>query len=225
MIPEALTTYANVIAARSTTVPQARIEHLIGVVSLAIQKELSRPFGYRRATTAAPERYQGTGDRSLFVKRWPIRAIEEIKENGSTITDWLNDPDFLAGGRIYREAGWPRRAAAFPDLTRDPNPGAVNYSITLAYTAGYILPQYHNTLHVDHNPAAAPADLPPDVEEACIQAVFWNAGDRPTSGLKAERTPGGWQQEWATGGSGATKIVLPPETLDLLEPYRARWWP
>lgn len=224
MIPEALTTYARVIAVRSSALPQARIEQLIEVVSLAIQEELGRYFGFRRYTTVAPERYRGTGRRELFTRRWPIRAVEEVRENGGLVTDWINDPDWLAKGKLYREAGWSATAAAYGDLTRDPNPSAIDYSITLAYTGGYILPQYNAAPDATHNPAGAPSDLPPDVQEACALAVLYNAHDRPTAGLKRERTPGGWDQEWATS-SKTQRIVLPPETLDMLESYRGRWFP
>lgn len=219
MIPSALTTYDAVMDVKPVSVSRARVEGLISAVSEAIEIAISRSLGFRRFSLVAPSRYRGTGTRSLFVDRWPIRAVERVLVNGSTVDDWLNDPDFLARGELYRVSGWPKVMFRYNDLTGDLNPSTVGYSIELAFTGGFILPQFDQVEDAEHNPTGLSCDLPFMLQEACIDSVLFNLSPPPAN-LVREKTVGGWDREWSPGGN----VPLTGKTMQWIEGFRAQWF-
>lgn len=223
MKANALTTYSAVNAAAATGVPQLRIEHLIEVVSSQIERECGRSFGYKQFSTSAPESYYGVPENKLFLKRFPILAVEQVKINGSIVTDWTADAEQLEEGALFRLYGWPRYGLVYADLTADSDPKYQERPITVAYTGGFILPQFSKKVDATNNPDGLAATIPADLEEAAISSVL-NLATRGTQpdNLKSETTPGGWSQTFDT--SLNLRQVLTNTTLELIEPYRARWF-
>lgn len=226
LIARALTTVERVRDAGLLSAEDSQVELAIGAVSLEIEKMLGRRLGYRKASTSAPERYQGTGQQSLFVRRWPILEVEQIQVRQSllataeTVTDFLNDPDFLERGELWREHGWPKVMGVHADLTGDPKPSQSAYCIELAYTGGYILPQFNAVTDAVNNPSGLAFTLPPNIELACIDSVLWFAEPSTPEGLRAERTAGGWVEEWDTNHR---PVLLTSKTISLLSGERG-WW-
>jgi len=226
LIARALTTVARVREAGALSVDDSQVELSIGAVSIEIEKMLGRRLGYRKALTSAPERYQGTGQQSLFVRRWPILAVERVQIRQSTlstaedVTDFLDDPDFLERGELWRDYGWPKIMGVHSDLTGDPNPSVRGYPIELAYTGGYILPQFNAITDAINNPGGLAFSLPPNIELACIDSVLWFAQPSTPEGLRAERTAGGWSEEWDVTHR---PITLTAKTMGLLSGERG-WW-
>jgi len=220
VIASALTTYQAVMDAKSVSTPQARVEAMISAVSESIEIAISRSLGFRRFSLAAPARLRGSGTRSLFVPRWPIRAVERVLVSGMTVTDWLNDSDFLLRGELYRALGWPKVMFRYSDLTGDPDPSAVDYSIELAFTAGYILPQFNGVEDADNNPGGDVSDLPFVLQEACIDSVLFNLSAPPPSNLVREKTVGGWDREWSTKQA----VPLTEKTRSWISGFKGQWF-
>lgn len=198
LAPYALTTVAKLTKA-CEGLDDEDAAFLIDVASELIRKHLSRSLGFKVTSPEAPLLIPGTGDLELFLPRWPIRTVEKVAEYGNEITDYvILEPESgeLEDKKIlYRTAGWPVYAQSSGRLVRDSDPRLVERSLAIAYTAGYILPQWDGIPDPEHNPAGAAADLPSRFQQACLWACQdWVDG--PTPGLIGERTPGGWSQQW-----------------------------
>lgn len=164
---------------------------LINVASELIGDYLSRSLGFAIVPTSAPLLLPGSGSLELYLPRWPIRSVEQVLEYGSEVTDYT----VVDQKALYRRAGWPIYAQCSGRLVADPDPRLVERSISVAYTAGYILPQWDGIPDAANNPAGAASDLPFKYQQACLWACLdWLEG--PTPGLIGERTPGGWSQQW-----------------------------
>lgn len=188
----------------------------INVASQMIERHLSRPLGFAIIPTNAPERHPGNGTLDLHLNRWPIRSVQEVLLSGQAVTDY----EIVDESRLYRESGWPRTVQRTGVLVRDPDARLVELSIKVAYTSGYILPPWDLVTNATYNPSGLESDLPADFEQACIWTVQ-DFEDRPSLNLKAERTPGGWSQEWAVF---AKREALPARVVALLEDEKAFWF-
>jgi len=190
LAPYALTTVAKILKG-SDSLDEDDAAFLINVASELIEAELSRPLGFAIASPSAPLRIPGTGTLELFLPRWPVRSVEQVLENGAEITDY----ELVDGKALYRTAGWPVYAQCSGRLVRDPDARLVERSLSIAYTAGYILPQWDGIPDADNNPTGAACDLPYRFQQSCLWAIQdWLEG--PLPGLIGERTPGGWMQQW-----------------------------
>lgn len=222
----ALTTFARMQVARPSlrSGVQAQVERLINSVSQAVENELLRPLGFARYDSGAPDLYQGSGRAGLFLRSYPVRAITSVAVDGQAVTDYAAPAPLLKEGLLWRVAGWPRKVQCFDDLTRDPNPEAAEYSIAVVYDGGYILPQFDGVVDATNNPDGLDTDIPADLEDAVIQSVLWCFDGKPEPGLRVERTPGGWHQEWDTSGGGGNLRYLRPDTMEVISAYKFRWW-
>lgn len=193
------------------------LQRLINAASQAIENYLGRPLGRATYADETPESLAGTGDEWLRVSRYPIESVEEIligttEVVAGTDTDEYSLTQGGAKGRIYRAAGWPRTVPATDCLTLDPDNRRPYYTITVAYTGGYLLP------------GAAPPDpdtsipLPADIEQACIDEVVARYS-RPTPHIASEKTPGGWERRFSNPGDAPPSRLLPATEL-VLAPYR-----
>lgn len=212
----ALTTYAAV-SGQAPGATQARLEAIINAVSAQIQRDLW-PLGYSVITG---EKYQGSAGCSLYLKRGYIRSVQVVRIDGTAVTDFLSTRQFLDRGELYREVGWPRKVNSYSDLTQDPDYLSAYYTIEVDYTAGWILPQYTNTVNATHNPSGAAADLPVDIQEAVNMAVVEFAL-RPNPGIVREKTPGGWDVQWSQSDSDRMRMHS-ARIGGLLNSYRTVW--
>lgn len=214
--PTALLASADCLMTQFPDLAEEEAERLINVASESIEQELARPLGFAKVPTSAPERIPGSGSLELHLPRWPIREVEELRIDGQLVADF----EILdAGSVLYRVNGWPLSAQATGRLVRDPDPRLLERSISVAYSAGYILPQWDGLTNATHNPNGLPADLPASFQQACLWACQdWL--ERPTPGLIAERTPGGWSQQWAQGEAP----ILSRRVKDLLGSDGGFWF-
>lgn len=145
----------------------ARAQALIRSVSGQIERLLQRSLGWGRNTTTSPELHKG-GDYRLYLVRYPVTAVERVldQESGQDITDWVDFQDLLDEGILFRPAGWPARYRRAHRLTGRPIVESVDYSLAVAYSGGYVLPEFDRATDATHNPTGAQTNLPPEIEEA-----------------------------------------------------------
>lgn len=176
---------------------------IINAASAYIEKQAGRKFGKRDYS----ERHEGTGSQMLLLDNYPVREIKEIRDtaSGSVVEEgeyYLENGG--ESGMVYRDSGWAksgRRQGLANDLR------TVAKSISVQYTAGYVLPK--------DGTAKAPSDLPYDLQYAVWLMV---------------------QQQWSllangAGGLAAFSIsdvswtfdrVESPMVTDVIAKYR-RW--
>lgn len=130
---------------------------LINAASSFIERYCDRKF----AKGIYTEKYRGTGSQNLYLNQRPVNNVVYVKIDGQTIDSGEYEliPD---AGILYRETGWPCHGYT-QDLTGDFVISTRN--IEVQYEAGYILPKDGTTLQ--------PANLPDDVEQACIMLVMF----------------------------------------------------
>lgn len=196
LAPFALTEYATVIARASTALSQAAVEQIINEVSEGIQDYLGRQLGYAVVTEEDPEQYQGKGQLWLVLDRAPIISVEAVTIGGVADTAYTRNAKSDQRGWLYRALGWTGSVPAWQDLTQDPNYQRAAYNVEVAYTAGFVLPQFDEVDDADYNPDALPRSLPYSIEGVAIDAVISIIG-RPNSSLVEETTAGGWRRKWA----------------------------
>lgn len=223
-----LTTVANVQEIVGTGYGTARCERVIEAVSKAMARYCDITWEY---STGIVEFLPGTGLKELYLHRRNIVAVTSIYIWGEEQTlDTLDSsvtPDLIDSTTVYRNsimdekglllrpAGWPIGAATWPDLTRQPAVGAEfrQANIRVIYDGGYVTPNQAGT-----------RTLPYDLEEACLREVTGRLV-RPVGNLIAERTPGGWSQQWrGDNPSGKTISQFSMETLEILSSYVREWF-
>lgn len=165
LIGQALTTLANVKAiagiASTDTTSDALLELLINRTSVSIAGYCDRQFGRASYTEYIP----ATDRQALLLRQWPIVAISSITDEDTPLilnTDYRLDAQDKAQGIVYREQGWSG-SYFVRGLTNDP--AASKRIISVAYTAGYYLPQ-----DASYDLGAA-ASLPIDISMACEQMI------------------------------------------------------
>jgi len=214
----ALTTVANVREVVGSAMDTDRIERAIMAVSEAFAKHTGRDLHYSATVT---EFHAGTGTTKLYLNRRNITAVASVYiwsevQTVATMDSVLPGALVLetvyrtaandAEGLLVRHGGWPIAAGSWPDLTGQPNLSHRGKNVRVVYSGGYVTPNQAGT-----------RDLPYDLEEACIREVTGRL-TRPTPGLRAERTPGGWSQSWGT--EGANPGAFGADTLAVLDAYR-----
>ena len=174
--------------------PAATRTAFIKAASAAIVTFCGRPF----VSDTVTEYYNGDGSQTLTLRRYPVTTLTTI-----TIIDTdADDTDDDIDGDEFR--GWADDANA-GIIRFKPSPStdveftyfpAGHENVKVAYTAGY-------------------ADIPEDIQEACVQTVAWllSANERD-AGLTAEKL--GDYQYTRESSSG----LLPPVAKALLARYR-----
>ncbi|MCA1971315.1 MAG: phage head-tail connector protein [Caenispirillum sp.] len=158
----------------------------INAASEQIEGHCGRVFGSR--TVSEVFRLDRCRPR-IMLNHWPVTAVGSVTEDGAAVPEAerpIEDGIFLR--RLDGDGADSLWTAA---------------KIEVSYTAGYVLP------------AAEGANLPADVEQACIDLVRlrYHAKDRDPA-LKSEKILDVIAQSWDTGGTdgGQTAAVL--ATLD-----------
>jgi hypothetical protein len=175
---------------------------------------------------------QGTGLAQIFLAGGPIRTVDQVRINGAEIPVVIASPTDafpLYGATVYRNLEWDKLGmiycplgftmwgGAFGDVTGDPDVRSSNllYNVQVAWTGGFILPQFDGVTNSATNPTGAPTDIAADLEEAiCIEIS--NRLSRPNRQLIRERTPGGYEQGWENKPEGEWSS----ETLPVFLSYR-----
>lgn len=221
----ALTTYARLIAGTGSSISSDRGNTLIKAISALIERECGRKFGFAIVPPESPELHKGGGS-TLYLRRYPIRSVESVLVSGSEVTDWTNDPELLANGELYRPGGWSAEYLRARYLTGRPAVGSESLSISVAYTGGFILPEYSGITDAENNPDGLETDFPADLESAVWDSVISLYSLSQQSGriLKREKTPGGGEWEWSVTDTQAKRPTLTPFTLALCEAYTREYF-
>lgn len=127
----------------------AEVQRIIRSASAAIVNYCGRPFGRETLTETCP----GFGSIYLMLTRTPIVNVTAVTVDSSTVTDYsIGDAD---AGKLYRRGGWGWTVQTYAGLSSQswgmlqdarlfslgtPLPGQEEPTITVSYTAGYILP-------------------------------------------------------------------------------------
>ena len=222
----ALTSVANVREVVGSAVDTDRIERAIMAVSEAFAKYTGRDLHYGASVT---EFHVGHAQEDLYLRRRAIVSVSSVyiyseAQTVATIDSVL--PGALVMETVYRSDAldalgvlkrfgrWPIGCSTWGDLTGQPNLTDRSPNIRVVYTGGYITPQQATD-------GVGTRTLPYDLEEACIREATGRL-TRPTPGLKAERTPGGWSQSW--GPDGASASIFGADTIAVLDNYRLGWF-
>ncbi len=159
---------------------------LIEAASAAIEKYCGREFAESERT----ETYDGDGSRELFVRTFPLGALETVTVVDADETEYDGD-GFRLDTRIGRIV--PKIGAG---LSRFPA-GVQNLRVT--YTGGF-------------------STIPADVQEACVQTVQAMRGatsDSNDAGMQSERIG-----DYSYVRFDASTHGLTPSVKALLAPYR-----
>lgn len=163
---------------------------LINQASASIETELRRKL--RKQTYS--ERVTPTGSQELLLSQWPILQVDHVGIDGAELDESAYSIE--DNGILYKDDGWPWRGYPY-GLAYDPR--AASRSVSVVYTAGYILPK-----DATEN---APCTLPADLEGLCmemVQASFGKLQSGGNAGLRsfsisdvrwewATETPASWQ--------------------------------
>ena len=152
----------------------ARVQRYIHAVSrwLTAPAQMNRTLQY---DAAIAENAAGYGDPYMIIDRPPLVGITSIVYDGTTLdaTDYeIND---AKAGIIYFPKGttWTAPSAA-GTISSMPLPGMERKLYAVTYGGGWWTPQQLVS-------GAAPSgvdDLPPEIEDACIQLVSIRRGNR-----------------------------------------------
>jgi uncharacterized phiE125 gp8 family phage protein len=181
----------------SGTSQDDRLTLLLAAASSAIEAYCGRPFA--RATLT--EQISPRGRQVVNLSLYPVVSIASVTMGSYPVTDYQLDAE---SGQLWRSMGWTWAALTLPDITQDPDPNMADRNLTVAYTAGYILP------------GSPGADLPAALQYAAVR-VAATMYSRP-AGFKSERTPGGYSYDVGDMSS----IGFLGDVAALLDPYRAQ---
>lgn len=163
---------------------------LLTAASAAIEERCRRSFGKQKYTG---EVYNGVRSKYLCLRNYPIVSVDSVQSAGQPLVDVELVPD---KGMLYRSAGWP----------------CGERSITVTYTAGYVLPK--------DGTVEAPQTLPETLEVACI--FFAKIMLEGQYGVESERIGDYSVKYMGTGGSSNTthstntETPLPPAVESLV---------
>ena len=204
---------------------QSRLEGAINAISQAIEQYCDRQFIYGQWT----ENIGATGRTFVKVKHLPLRSISLVSFMGGALQstgDYEIYQQQVDGngnnvpsetGLIYRQVGWvntaPFMLAAAPFQT----PGQEYDIYQVVYLGGYQTPQFDGLAGVGGSSVAPaiPADLPFELEKACIDGVvsYWRRM--------------GWDRNVLTESFADARVtyrdnaeLLPAEILPVLDRYR-----
>lgn len=150
------------------------------------------------------ESVAGFNDPFLLVSRTPVTDVASVTLDGTTLDDVeIEDAD---AGLLYREKGFDSTERVRQHLVASKVPGA-HPSITVTYTAGYVMP------------GEASATLPDDLEKAAIETVIaWHAADPKRDPALASKKVG--DVSWSYRGEGDSGGgALPPSVREMIAPY------
>lgn len=133
------------------------IESFIEQASDQISTFTGRVF----AKEQVKETIGATGLPEILLNRTPIVTVDEIKYDGTEVTDYSISS--YKAGILYRETGWSDTSISWNTFEKEHPSPYLKPSWEFTYTAGYVLP--------NQSTVSAPRDLPHDLERACIDMV------------------------------------------------------
>lgn len=152
-----LDTVKSVLGITSTDKDEA-LTFRIKSVSDFINSYCNRVFAFEEVTETLP----GRGTNTILLSRTPIVSVSTILYEGEPIVDYsIKNSE---AGILYREYGWANTAGRNWGLTGFPVPNSEKESISVTYTAGYVLPDY----------TTADRTLPYDLEQAAIDLIAFS---------------------------------------------------
>jgi len=174
------------VAAESTDLTTvAAVKDSLGVASRKFDASISRLItaatsaihafvGHIYARQTYIETVNGSGHPILLLTNTPIISVTEIICDSSPVTDYeIQDAN---SGMLFRRQGWDLDAWSGWATTpyRIPGTGGLPYTVT--YEAGYI------------TPGLPDADLPPHIEQACIETVVdWYRSSKRDSAIQSKK--------------------------------------
>lgn len=157
LAPNAMTTLEDTLErlgipddAADTTVKN-NVIRLINSASAWIETVTGRRFGKAVYT----DRYAGSGTQELFLRQYPIRSVEYVKDTYTGAVISPSEYDYTMTGNIgvlYMDTGWPFRGYV-GGLAGDYY--AAQRYLEVKFTAGYVLPKDGT----DEEPSDLPADI------------------------------------------------------------------
>lgn len=182
------------------------INNLIKRASFAIEKYVDRKLQLVDCT----ETLQSAGKHTLLVTRRPLRSVLQILFDGSTIASTSYEVDNKEAGVLFRPGGWT--STLYKRHNIEPvtsHVGERDWSVR--YVAGYVLP--NSTGY-----AASTAQLPDDLEAACIATVkSWYLDRKHNPRIKSEEIGDAAETSFDLDIQDA----LPPLAISLLSPWRS----
>jgi hypothetical protein len=193
----ALTTLATLKAELGVTgsSQDTRLSGLILQVSDAIETFCDRKFHRRTLTQIVLQ-----PNRTIYLSAWPVVSIASITDSGVawTTDDYTLDADEGIIKRSLYGVGYG-------------SPCGYDFwsSLSIVYTGGFILPGNEG------------ADLPGDVERACLDLAsrYFHGGGRDPA-LRSETIPGVLEQSWSAVDSIQTVGGLPLDVARSLTGYK-----
>ncbi len=182
------------------TSEQAWIDAKITRASAAVATHCKRVFAKQTYSELfRPDR----SVEALVLAEYPVRSVTSVTVDGTALetTDYEVDP---ASAMVYRLCGDARICW-------------YGCKITVAYIAGYVLP---DTVPDEDEETDDVPDLPQDIQDAMIllmSSARAAKGRDPT--LKSEDIPGVRSSSWWIGGVGDDTAAFPPEVAALLAPH------
>lgn len=142
-------------------VEDERLERYIHTATSWIERYCHRTFHFEQGIV---EMVKGYGTTNLLLRKPPIREILEVLHEGGVVTPSQYDISNAEGGIIFRRTGWPSTAARAggDSITQDRVAGSEAPTYRVTYSGGYYTPTQAEA------DAAVTADLPADIEQACL---------------------------------------------------------
>ncbi len=143
----------------------SQLSRMITGVSKAFTRKIGREF----ARETVSETVKGYGTTQLLLSRSPIVSVTSILLDSSPILDFtIEDAD---SSILYREGGWAWTAvSAFMGIGFNTVPNSEKSSFTVAYEAGYILPEWTEP--------KLERDLPEDIEDLVLDYIHFLYANR-----------------------------------------------
>ena len=188
----------------------ARLTRYIHSVSRWLATQMNRTLEYDAAIAA---KAAGYGDTYMIVDRPPLVAITSIAYDTTTLDATEYEIHDAKAGIIYFPDGtkWTTPAAA-GTISNVPLAGMERKLYTVTYGGGWWTPQQLEG-------GAAPSgvdDLPPEIEDACIQMVSMRYGNRGINrSVQSEKT----LSESVT----YFDKPVPQDVVDVILSYRKSW--
>lgn len=176
---------------------------MIGQASDYIRDYTDRDFHLKTLDETMPSK----GGNYLVLTHTPIKTINYIELDGSSIASTLYEVDDPEAGVVWKEGGFDHTVITRNFITAEPTRyGRRDWKVR--YQAGYNLP------------GSTGRDLPRNVERACIEIVKSWYSRRQQDGSVRREEVGDAVVEYF---EDSISMAAPKNALDLLAPYRRHY--
>src|SRR6478752_1492784 len=182
------------------------LERRIAVASSAIGRYCDRIFGAAEYTEAVA----GYGTAVLRVAQYPVSEVESVSLDSVALpadSHSCAGQDARVGFVRYLYGTWADTASLQCGGAPEPMAGTEALAYSVAYSAGYVLPKDATE--------EAPATLPPEIEEACLQeCVASYRGKGRDVGIRSETMLGASvSYDVASSSRGASGLLVTSERM------------